>query len=120
MTTLLFPSMARWPVRVTSALLALAAGGLSARAEGEAVEGGGTKSRISWEVDAGISGIGETRFDGVSKDGDVETLGSLLRAVGTAEASNGMNYRFGLQLQRQGLLEASGRSAFLVISSRIR
>jgi hypothetical protein len=77
----------------------VACGGL-AWAEGGAVEGGSAKAAVSWEIDAGISGIGETRFDGVSKHGDVETLNSLLSAVATLEASSGLNLRFGLELER--------------------
>jgi hypothetical protein len=91
----------RRPAQVAGAVLGFVACSSFARAEGDAVvEGGGAKTPVSWEIDAGVSGIGETRFDGVSKHGDVRTIDSLLSAVATIETSGGPNIRLGVELER--------------------
>lgn len=60
----------------------------------------GTVARFSWEANLETSGIARSPFEEGKAIGKVETLDTNLSAVGTYQASAGLNLRFGLALQR--------------------
>ena len=61
---------------------------------------GGQKSAVSWEVDADVSGVTKSRFEGVSRDSDVGVLDTSFNAVASLEGKGGILYRFGIDYQR--------------------
>ncbi len=90
--------MIRRLLSLLTALLALAQSGPSVRAEG--ARGVTQGSAVSWEVEADVSGIAKSSFEGSAKSSDVDVLDSLFSAVASVENKSGLIFRFGLQLQR--------------------
>jgi hypothetical protein len=60
----------------------------------------GQKTAVSWEVNAGVSGIGRSRFEGWSTSSDARILDTTFNAVASIEAKSGLIYRLGLDFQR--------------------
>ena len=57
-------------------------------------------SGVSWEVETGLSAVGDTEFRKSSSIGDVRVLDTKFSAIASVQAKEGFLVRFGLELQR--------------------